>query len=144
MKIKTFLLSLFIFIFLAAPFYCLAEETTNISCNHNFELVGFNTETGLATIKCSLCDYSYTDYFVNHLSSDINANQNDNNYEPLFDVVNDGVINNKDYVYLMQLYSNDFSIEGFSNKEKFYIIYSTVILLVFTFIIVFSVRRRTL
>lgn len=128
------------------------EESTSDSgssvCSHNYVIVGFNCESGLATIKCSLCDDVYTDYFANHVTGRIIPGQNPENYDPIFDVVNDGVINGKDYAYLMQQYYDDFSINDifdsheFLFKEQFNYIFTTVLTIISTFAICFAVRRR--
>ncbi len=115
---------------------------------HNFVIVGFDCNNGLATIKCTVCGYSYTDYFADHITGRTTPGENPENYDPVFDLVNDGVINGKDYALLMQRYYDDFSIndifdsQEFLFKEKFGYIYITVILLISTFAICFSVRRR--
>ena len=117
------------------------------NCEHNFVIVGFDCDYGLATIRCTRCKYTYTDYFADHVTSHKVPGQNPENYDPVFDVVNDGVINGKDYAYLLQQYYEDFYVNSifdsheFLFKEQFGYIYLTVLMIVSSAVICLTIRR---
>jgi hypothetical protein len=62
-------------------------------CDHEYEITAFND--GVATFECTECGDTYTDAFADHI--------NEEGYESL-DVVPDGIINAKDFSYLMKNY----------------------------------------
>lgn len=72
------------------------------SCDHKYKITSFS-DSGTATIKCSLCGDTYTDDFINH----VNAYQGDDNYTEVFDIYPDGVINAKDYHLLCKCVYDD-------------------------------------
>lgn len=129
-----------------------ADETSTTeaeqqNCEHNYVIVGFDYETGLATIRCSRCKYTYTDYFASHVTGHKVPGENPENYDPVFDVVNDGVINGKDYAYLLQEFYDEFDFlnvldsHEFLFKEKFGIIYFTVLTIISISVMVLAIRR---
>lgn len=63
---------------------------------HAYQIVAF--ENGVVTFRCEVCDDAYTEDFADHL--------NERAYAPL-DVVPDGIVNAKDYAYLLQHYGAD-------------------------------------
>lgn len=63
---------------------------------HSYALTNF--ENDIATITCKVCSNSYTVAFKDC----INAKSTDSNYCPYLDVVQDGVINAKDYSKLLK------------------------------------------
>lgn len=123
-----------------------SEETTE-ACKHNYEIIGFQGENGIATIKCSICGDTYNDEFVNHISKNSGVNEN---YSAVFDVVPDKMINGKDYAYLLRrFYTNsDYSISDlfqskqFLFKEQFGYIYISTLLIFCTGCICISARRK--
>ncbi|MBQ7741118.1 MAG: hypothetical protein IJT65_07805 [Eubacterium sp.] len=69
--------------------------TTTTEHTHNYQIVEF--DGGIITFSCGLCGNSYTMAFSEHI--------NDTDC-PELDVVSDGIVNAKDYAYLMKTYSN--------------------------------------
>jgi len=67
---------------------------------HSYALTKF--ENDIATITCKVCSHSYTVAFKDC----INAKSADSNYCPYLDVVQDGVINAKDYAKLIKAWKN--------------------------------------
>ncbi len=69
------------------------ENEFEIPCEHEYEVVAFNH--GEVTFQCEICGETCTDDFVNHI--------NQRNYT-LMDMNNDGIVNGKDYAYLLREY----------------------------------------
>ena len=61
--------------------------------SHNYCVVSF--ENGIATLKCSDCNDVTEEAFENHI--------NQRGYAPL-DMNDDGIVNAKDYAYLIKNY----------------------------------------
>lgn len=124
----------------------LAPSENNAAHTHDWHIISFVGETGEAVIKCSGCNETYTDYIFDHFFDDTHQTLQPSD-EP-FDVVSDGTINAKDYAYLFkQYYSyynflNDFfTSKQFLYKEKFVFVYITVLFIISTGCICFSLRR---
>lgn len=126
------------------------EESTTVvvssECSHNWEVVAFDSLYNVITLKCSECDLIHTLDFAECLT---NFNSN-NQYFHAVDVNNDGVINGRDYSYLVRGFTNLLQTDSFINmfsskeflyKEMFLYIYLTVLFIVSTGFICVSVRR---
>ena len=159
---KKFLICfVFTLILIMIPFSVLADDepasevTTSASeselqsdsyCEHNWEVVAFDATYNIITLKCSECDHIVTLDFAECLTN-FNAN---NEYFSAVDVNNDGVINGRDYSYLVRGFTNLLQTDSFINmfsskeflyKEMFLYIYLTVLFIVSTGFICISVRR---
>ena len=71
------------------------ENDLNIPHEHDYEVVAF--EDGVVTLRCQVCDDACTVDFIDYVNED---------YAPL-DVVEDGIVNAKDYAYLLQHFGAD-------------------------------------
>ena len=123
-----------------------SEVVSSDDCNHNWEVVAFDAAYNVITLKCSDCDLIHTIDFADCLT---NFNANDE-YFSAVDVNNDGVINGRDYSYLVRGFTNLLQTDSFINmfsskqflyKEMFLYIYLTVLFIVSTGFICYSVRR---
>ncbi len=94
-----FVVALVSCLFSASPVYAADKSDT---CNHKYKITSFS-DSGNATIKCSLCGDTYTDVFIDH----VNAYKGDEKYTEVFDVYPDGVINAKDYHLLSKCVYDD-------------------------------------
>lgn len=72
-----------------------ADQENEFDIPHNHELTVTSFNNGEVTYTCAICEDSFVDYFENHI--------NESGYEPL-DVVDDGIINAKDFAYLSRNY----------------------------------------
>lgn len=89
-------LSAFILLFTGTMIAVAGQENNLIIPHeHEYQVVAF--EEGVATLRCEECNAVCTEDFKNHINED---------YEPL-DVVIDGIVNAKDYAYLLQHYGAD-------------------------------------
>lgn len=90
------LLSAF-FLLITGAMVAVAGQENNliIPHEHDYQIVAF--EEGVVTFRCEDCDAMHTEDFADHINED---------YEPL-DVVADGIVNAKDYAYLLQHYGAD-------------------------------------
>ena len=66
--------------------------------DHSYQVTSFNN--GIAVLTCTCCDEECSDSFAAHI--------NESGYEPL-DMNGDGIINAKDYAYLIKNYSDESS-----------------------------------
>ena len=62
-------------------------------CDHEYEVSAF--DHGVVTFECTECGDTVTDNFSDHIT--------ERGYEAL-DMNNDGIVNGKDYAYLMRYY----------------------------------------
>ena len=70
-----------------------ADQENNFDvCDHTYTVTSF--EDGVATLTCTECGDTDTEVFADHL--------NDTDCEEL-DMNSDGIVNGKDYAYLIQL-----------------------------------------
>ena len=123
-----------------------SEVVSSDECTHNWEVVAFDAAYNVITLKCSECDLIHTIDFADCLT---NFNANDE-YFSAVDVNKDGVINGRDYSYLVRGFTNLLQTDSFINmfsskqflyKEMFLYIYLTVLFFVSTGFICYSVRR---
>ena len=75
-------------------FFAYAGQENHLSedCEHSYSVAAF--KAGVVTFKCTKCGGSYREVFAKHI--------NERNYAPL-DVVEDGIVNAKDYAKLKRL-----------------------------------------
>lgn len=113
---------------------------------HNWEVVAFDAAYNVITLKCSECQLVETVDFADCLSS---FNPNDE-YFSAVDVNNDGVINGRDYSYLVRGFTNILQTDSFVNmfssneflyKEIFFYVYLTVLFIGSTGFICVYLRR---
>ena len=69
------------------------ENELDIPHEHEYSITAVNA--GEVTFACDICDADYTEVFSSHI--------NEREYAPL-DVVEDGIVNAKDYAYLIKNY----------------------------------------
>lgn len=80
-------------LFIASIIVFAAQENNfDVPCDHHYQITDF--DDGIATFICNECDDTYTEKFIDHINE---------SYEPL-DVVEDGIINAKDYAKLIYTY----------------------------------------
>lgn len=73
------------------------ENELDIPHEHAYQVTDFEKQTGTATLICAICEETQRECFADHL--------NERGYEAL-DMNQDGIVNAKDYGYLIQNYSN--------------------------------------
>ena len=80
-------------IILTASIIAFADQENNfeIEHEHDYSITAF--KDGVVTFTCEECGDEFTEIFEEHL--------NEKNYE-LLDMNNDGIVNGKDYGYLLQ------------------------------------------
>lgn len=82
----------------SAEFTCIAcghsYQSKLYALGHDYSLVDF--KNGMAKIKCSRCNDEYSIAFIDYVNS----------HNPILDVVEDGVINAKDYAQLKKTFNN--------------------------------------
>jgi len=87
------------FLLLGGAMVAVAVQENNLEinpdCQHQYSVAAF--EDGVVTFRCELCDDAYTEDFIDHVNEA---------YAPM-DVVTDGIVNAKDYAYLLQHYGAD-------------------------------------
>lgn len=74
------------------------ENEFDIPHEHEYLITDFDSNTGVITFTCEICNDEKTDKFVDHI--------NERGYEPI-DMNHDGIVNGKDFAYLMRNYSNN-------------------------------------
>ena len=74
--------------------------------SHEYKVAAF--DNGTATLICQRCGETQSDSFSDHL--------NQRNYEPL-DMNSDGIVNAKDYAYLIHHYDSTGPISGWESPE---------------------------
>ena len=91
----TLLLALIIAVISTGLIMAMADQENEFEepCEHEYQITAFNH--GEITFTCEICEDTYTDYFVKHI--------NERGYEPI-DMNHDGIVNGKDYAYLMRNY----------------------------------------
>ena len=123
-----------------------SDVVSSDECTHNWDVVAFDAAYNVITLKCSECDLIHTLDFAECLTN-FNAN---NEYFSAVDVNNDGVINGRDYSYLVRGFTNLLQTDSFINmfnskeflyKESFFYIYLTVCFVVFTGAVCYTIRR---
>ena len=122
-------------------------ENSNENHQHDFIVIDFNGLTSVVDVKCNDCNEVQHINFAEHLSTE----EGDSDYLSYLDINEDEYINAKDYVLLLQEYtdilpagsiSEFFNDTDFSYKEKFFYIFSSTLLIIKTVIISISVRRK--
>lgn len=73
------------------------ENELDTPCDHHYQIVSLEPN-GDIILKCDNCNDRFTTTFEEHI--------NERNYQPL-DVVPDGLVNAKDYAYIIQHYGSD-------------------------------------
>lgn len=71
------------------------ENELEVPCEHQYQITDFQGHNAIFT--CEECDESYEVSFTDHV--------NERGYEPL-DLNNDGIVNGKDYGYLLRYRQN--------------------------------------
>ncbi len=137
-------LIMFLSIILIFSFPCnvyASDET----CEHSYHIIAFD-DSGSVTIKCSKCSDLYTDNFINHLTKP----DDNSNYDIIFDLNKDGIINARDYSFLIHNFSDNldycnlldvYNSKQFLYKEQFFYIYLTILIIVSVFCICLTIRR---
>ena len=74
------------------------ENEFDIPHEHEYQITSFDSHTGVITFKCEICDEETTERFIDHV--------NERGYEPI-DMNHDGIINGKDFAYLMRNYGTN-------------------------------------
>ena len=70
-----------------------ASQENDLEVQHDHEYFVASFSNGVATLECDICGETQTARFDEHI--------NERGYEPL-DINNDGIVNAKDYGYLIQ------------------------------------------
>ena len=79
--------------------FAFADQENELEfCDHEYSVTAFETESGTATLVCDECGDTIYDKFSDHV--------NERGYEPL-DMNNDGIVNGKDFAYMMHNYTNN-------------------------------------
>ena len=124
----------------------MASEEAASAHEHDYKIIKFNVDSGVAVIRCSICGDEYNDVFVHHLNSEYH--QNFTLSDKPWDVVPDETVNGQDYAWLMREFSSDYSYiydffnsHNFVYKEQFFFIYLTSLFLISTGCFCLSVRR---
>lgn len=73
------------------------ENELDIPHEHEYQITSFDSGTGTVTFTCDICEETQRECFADHL--------NERGYEAL-DMNQDGIVNAKDYGYLIQNYGN--------------------------------------
>ncbi|MBQ9228893.1 MAG: hypothetical protein IJ168_08700 [Eubacterium sp.] len=96
MKRKWILFLLAAAVLLSGTAMALAAQENELTpeCAHHYQIVSFDRD-GNIVLKCQKCRDVMSTTFVEHL--------NERDYEPL-DVVPDGIVNAKDYGYILRHY----------------------------------------
>lgn len=81
------------------------ENELDVHTEHTYRVAAF--KDGVVKFKCDGCEDTIYVNFFEHI--------NERNYD-LLDVVEDGVINAKDYAYLKQHYNSFGAINGFDDE----------------------------
>lgn len=114
--------------------------------SHTWDVVAFDATYNVVTLKCSECQLVETLDFAECLTN-FTAN---NEYFSAVDVNHDGVINGRDYSYLVRGFTNLLQTDAFINmfsskeflyKEMFLYIYLTILFVVSTGFICISIKR---
>ena len=152
---KFFVICFTLFILCIFPVIVYADEepTTESNnvvssdvCSHSWGVVAFDPIYNVVTLKCSECSLIHTLDFSECLTN-FNAN---NEYFSAVDVNNDGVINGRDYSYLVRGFTNLLQTDSFINmfsskeflyKEMFLYIYLSICFILSTGFICLSIRR---
>ncbi len=74
------------------------ENEFDIPHEHEYQITAFDCDTGIVSFTCMVCDDEKTERFIDHI--------NERNDNPI-DVNHDGIVNAKDFAYLMKYYSNN-------------------------------------
>ena len=99
-KTKISIILIALVILLTSTIIAFADQENEFDYPHEHEnqITSFDTETGTIFFTCEICGEPSTDLFVNHI--------NERGYEPI-DMNHDGIVNGKDFAYLMRNYSNN-------------------------------------
>ena len=86
-----------VFVICTGVLIAFADQENELEfCDHEYEISAFNH--GVVTFECTECGDSYTENFKDHL--------NERGYEAI-DMNSDGIVNGKDYGYLLRDYGNN-------------------------------------
>lgn len=93
-KILTTVVVLLVIISTLTVAFANQENEFDFPHEHNYQITAF--ADGVVTFTCEICEENYQENFAEHL--------NDCGYAPL-DMNGDGIVNAKDYAYLIRKYS---------------------------------------
>ncbi len=93
-RLKLLLLSAFVIVVTSTGLMiAFASQENDLEVQHDHEYFVASFSNGVATLECDICGETQTERFNEHI--------NEIEYEPL-DINNDGIVNAKDYAYLIQ------------------------------------------
>ena len=101
MKKKTKMVAIIctLVILFTGAIFALADQENEFEYphEHEYQITAFETKTGIITFTCDICEEEHTENFIGHI--------NERGYDPT-DMNHDGIVNGKDFAYLMRNYGN--------------------------------------